>query len=225
MVAATDRGVEPVVERSVRPAVRRWIPACAEVTALLASVASAQVECLAPLLVSPVGGTTISETRPLLRLEPAASQATRAVRVKIDSRVPEGREVARIETRLARSDEHSVSFAVPRSLAAGEHRTKVRVELVAECGSVDSAPASAWFVIDTAVACAMPAATEVKRTASELVWPPAAAANEYQVCSATACRRTPTNRLLMSELPIADLVAITPICNDATGAARVITVE
>ncbi len=192
---------------------------------LLASPIGAQAECLAPLLVAPVSGATISETRPLLRLEPPASQSTSAVRIKIDARVPEGREVARIEARLTPSDAAQTSFSVPRSLADGERRTKVRVELVAECGAGVSVPASRWFVVDASSACAMPASTKVGRTSGEISWSPASAANEYVVCWAAACRRVQANRVAVADAAIAAVIAITPLCNDATGAARVLWLE
>src|SRR5262245_19744191 len=89
-------------------------------------------------------GTAIADKQVQLAWTPV--EGATAYRVRLQSRVPNGRVVASHDTVVT-----TPSFRPPQPLA--EHRAKVTVRLNAVCGAETSAESVSWFLIDTSVGC------------------------------------------------------------------------
>jgi hypothetical protein len=100
----------------------------------------------------------------------AVSGAT-AYRIRLQSRVPEGRVLAFHDTVVSAPE-----FLPPRPLA--EHRAKVTVRLNAICGAETSAESMSTFVIDTTPLCRL---DEFEADGALVKWRPVASARSYEV--------------------------------------------
>jgi hypothetical protein len=142
------------------------------VAALLASGGAAHAACETPRLLSP-GADSLTATQP--RLAWTGVAAARGYRVRVLSRVPNGRVIATHDTVV-----NATEFLPPRPLA--EQRAKVTVRLNALCGGETSAEGVSSFVIDTSPACALgdiEAAFEAGKAI--LKWPALPGARSYEV--------------------------------------------
>jgi hypothetical protein len=129
-------------------------------------VASAATVCQRPTLAQ-AGQTT--ERHP--RLSWAAVPGATSYRIRVQSRVPDGRVLAFHDTVV-----NGPEFLPPQPLA--EHRAKVTVRLNAICGAETSAETVGTFVIDTSSLCRLEDLAVDKTT---LKWPAVAGARSYEV--------------------------------------------
>lgn len=138
--------------------------------ALLAQAAMAA--CEPPRAVAPAD-TTITEARPGIAWQPV--QGATGYRVRLQSRVPNGRVLASYDTRVA-----APAFAPPQRLA--EYQAKVTVRVLALCGAEQSEETVAAFVIDTSPLCVL---RELSVSAgggnARIKWAPVAGAARYEV--------------------------------------------
>ncbi len=145
--------------------------------------------------------------------------AASAYRVRLQSRVPDGRVLATHDTVV-----NSPQFLPPRPIA--EHRAKVTVRLSAICGSETSAESVASFIIDTSPACklgGLEAALDAGK--ASVKWPALAGARSYEV----RAYRLADGRLLASqhtreaavELALGEpaVVSVRPACAAGLGEA------
>lgn len=111
--------------------------------ALLAhgAIAGGACESPAPGLAQ---GAEVQDTKPQVTWPPV--QGATAYRVRLESRIPNGRVIARHDAVV-----NEPRFVPPQPLA--DHRAKVTVRLTAICGKQTSAESVSWFTIDTAAAC------------------------------------------------------------------------
>src|SRR5262245_31117530 len=111
----------------------------------LALAGAARADCPVPNVVA-LQGQTISNNKPRLGWQPVA--ASTAYRIRVLSRVPNGRIVASHDAVVLEPQ-----FAPPQPLA--DHYAKVVVRVNAICGRETSAESVASFVIDTSPTCAL----------------------------------------------------------------------
>jgi hypothetical protein len=110
----------------------------------------AWASCTEVALIAPVRGTTSAEIRPQLVWSPVAGSAR--YRVQIESRVPNGRVIARIDTQTSET-----TFTPQQPFAVGAVTVKARV--LADCGAEEDSTvgeAPPWFFIDPRAACEPP---------------------------------------------------------------------
>src|SRR5262245_6252219 len=142
-----------------------------------------------------------------------------AYRVRLQSRVPNGRVVASHDTTVT-----APFFRPPPPLA--EHRAKVTVRLNAACGGETSAESVSWFLIDTSAGCAI---GEVNAKGAggkaRLDWKAVPGAQTYDVrvhalgdgrVIATRETRSPAAEI---ELREAAVVSVRPACAAGLGEA------
>jgi hypothetical protein len=130
------------------------------VLALSGAPAAAQTCAEAPLLV-PVPASTVAHQRPELAWGRLAE--AKRYRVQLESRLPEGEVIARLDTVV-----EGTRLVPPVTLAVS--RAAVKVVVTADCGK-EAPPVTARgpvFFIDTASACAAPAGLSLEREV--LVW-------------------------------------------------------
>jgi hypothetical protein len=180
---------------------------------------AARGEC-EPLAVSyPTRGATVTDARPEVRWEKAGE--VKSYRVQIESRVPEGRVIERVDVQV-----NDTRFVPPRPLATG--RAAVKVLVTADCpGAPSIAPQAAWFYIDAGAPCPPPRglsfSTEGKPSVS---WSRAEQATRYELetwsnADGRLIGRQETT-LARAELPRAAtalLVAVRPRCGAVLGEA------
>lgn len=145
----------------------RWIVAACALCACGAAVA----QCEAVPVTGPVRGATLTETRPEIawRTVPGA----RSYRVQIESRVPEGRVIERVDVEVSGN-----RFIPPRALA--DARAAVKVLVTADCsGASNLSERPAWFFIDAAAAC--PPVDALAFSAGRVQWQRSSAATRYDV--------------------------------------------
>jgi hypothetical protein len=181
--------------------------------ALLAS-AAAHAQCTPLEPASPRREATVTDTRPEIAW-PAAAGA-KSYRVQIESRVPEGRVIERLDARVAEP-----RFVPPRPLA--EDRAAVKVLVTADCAdSPNLAAQPAWFYIDAAAAC--PAANALDVSGRAARWHGSAARYQVEIYAAEGGRllarqETPIASLPLPEAPGAMLVSVRPRCGTILGPA------
>jgi hypothetical protein len=149
----------------------------------------------------------------------AAVEGATGYRMRLQSRVPNGRVVASHDTVVT-----TPSFRAPQPLA--EHRAKVTVRLNAVCGAETSAESVSWFLIDTSAGCRI---GEVNASAAagkaRLDWKAVPGAQTYDVrVHALADGRTIAARETRSpqaeiELREAAVVSVRPACAAGLGEA------
>jgi hypothetical protein len=118
-------------------------------------------------------GKTVQEIKPRLAWEPV--KGATGYRVRVLSRVPDGRVVLSQDTMVAAPE-----FLAPQPLA--EQRAKVVVRVNAVCGAETSADAVSAFIIDATAGCALGEVTAVAAEGkTELKWRPVEGATRYEV--------------------------------------------
>jgi len=130
-------------------------------------------------VIAPGKGETIAASRPTI--EWRALAGVERYRVQIESRIPEGRMLGRIDTVVA-----GTKFVPPAVLT--DERAAVKVLVTAECGaaaqpSVIEEPAR--FFIDLRASCPAPAALQVK-DGNRLAWGKVAGAQRYELAAYSA---------------------------------------
>jgi hypothetical protein len=149
----------------------------------------------------------------------SATPGATAYRVRLQSRVPNGRVVASHDTVVT-----TPAFRAPQPLA--EQRAKVTVRLSAVCGAETSAESVWWFVIDTSAACRL---GEINARAAagkaRVDWKPVPEARTYDVrVHALADGRLIASRETRAsgaelELREAAVVSVRPACAAGLGEA------
>jgi hypothetical protein len=172
--------------------------------------------CTAPKLIGPNAGS-LTERQPRLTWE-TVTGAT-GYRVRLQSRVPDGRVIAAHDTVVS-----GPGFLPPQALA--EHRAKVTVVLSAMCGSQTSAESISSFVIDTSARCRLGELDATLESGkASLRWRAVAGAQSYEV----RAYRLLDGRLLASQetreaaaqlsLAEAAVLSVQPACRDGMGEA------
>ena len=182
------------------------------VTVLLLTITAPSVACEAPQGVLE-DGTTIQQARP--RLEWRAVQGASGYRVRLQSRVPNGRVVAASDTVVS-----TPAYLPPQPLT--EQRAKVTVRVKAICAGEESVETVSWFVIDTSAVCRL---GEVSLEARALRWEPVVGAKAYEVRSyrledgrLIASQETRTTEAKL-ELREGAVVSVRPVCEGGLGEA------
>ena len=178
--------------------------------------AAAGAQCEALPVTVPGRDATINEARPEIAWRAVAG--AKSYRVQIESRVPEGRVIERIDTQVS-----SNRFVPARPLA--DERAAVKILVTADCaGTPNLAEQPAWFFVDAAAACAP--AKALAFPAGGVEWDRTAGATRYQV----EVYSTPEGRLLSRvETPLTSaalprgpaqmLIAVRPQCGTVVGPA------
>lgn len=157
----------------------------------------------------------------------APVQAATGYRVRVQSRVPNGRVIASHDAMVT-----SPAFRAPQPLA--ERRAKVTVRVSAICGAETGVESVSWFVIDTSAGCRLEqvvASSEGSR--AMLGWKAVPAAQTYDVRAhaladgrliASRETRSPSAQLDLKE---AAVVSVRPQCVSGEGEAvyRVVTAD
>lgn len=150
-----------------------------------------------------------------------------AYRVRLQSRVPNGRVVASHDTTVS-----APVFRAPQPLA--EQRTKVTVRLSAVCGAETSAESTSWFLIDTSAGCRLGGvAASSAAGKAQLDWEAVPGAQTYDVRAhaltdgrliASEEARSPLVQMALKE---AAVVSVRPRCTSGEGEAvyRVVTAD
>jgi hypothetical protein len=162
-------------------------------------------------------GATIADKQVQIAWTPV--EGATGYRLRLQSRVPNGRVVASHDTVVA-----SPSFRAPQPLA--EQRAKVTVRLNAICGAETSAESVSWFLIDTSAGCRI-GEINAKAAAGKarLEWKAVPEAQTYDVrVHALADGRTIAARETRSpqaeiELREAAVVSVRPACAAGLGEA------
>jgi hypothetical protein len=137
---------------------------------LLVAAGAAHAECESP---APAPVTATAEKQPGILWKPV--EGASAYRVKVLSRVPNGRIVASYDTVVA-----APPFVPPQPLA--EHGAKVTVRVSAICGAESSAESVSSFTIDTSPACVLRGLNAAARKdGAEVTWPAVQGASTYEV--------------------------------------------
>ena len=181
--------------------------------ALLAQAAFAA--CEPPRGISP-DNTTITQALPRIAWQPA--EGATGYRIRLQSRVPNGRVLASYDTRVA-----APVFAPPQRLT--DYQAKVTVRVQALCGAEESDEATAAFVIDTSPLCVL---REMSASSADgkvrVKWAPVGGAARYEVrllgvdgrLLGYAEARGSEAELL---LPSSAMVSVQPICAAGRGEA------
>lgn len=187
---------------------------CTACAAALLAYGTARAQCAPLEPTAPPRTATVVEARPQIAW-PAVPGA-KSYRVQIESRVPEGRVLERVDARVPEN-----RFVPPRPLA--EDRAAVKVVVTADCATPPNiASQPAWFYIDAAAAC--PRAEALAFNAGAARWRGTAARYEVEVFSAVdgrllARRDTPVASLPLPASHEPMLVAVRPRCGPVLGAA------
>ena len=141
---------------------------------LAAGAQVANAACLEVELVNPAPGSTISEARP--RIEWRAIEGAEHYRLRLESRVPEGKVLSALDTLVT-----GTSFVPPAVLTDYQAAVKVRVSL--PCPDVDDPTVGELqprFYIDVSPAC--PAVQDVYwADGGRIAWAPQPRAKRYDV--------------------------------------------
>jgi hypothetical protein len=159
----------------------RWIFFGGFAAALAQALPGAAADtCAVAEIISPGQGSLVAQPRPAIewRALPGVSR----YRVQLESRVPEGRVLARFDSVVA-----ATRFVPPANLT--DSRAAVKLLITAECGA--AAPSvtenAAWFFMDLSALC--PAPDEILVSAGPnpaLSWKPVKQALRYEVSVFTA---------------------------------------
>ncbi len=150
---------------------RRRVPE-ALVFLLAVIPAAAYAGCEAPSVSSP-DAKVVSERNP--RIEWGAVPGATGYRMRLLSRVPDGRILAAHDTVLS-----VPGFLAPRPLA--DLRAKVTVRIHSVCGAQISKEAVTAFAIDTSATCVIGEISAVAAVGkAELTWRPVGSATTYQI--------------------------------------------
>ncbi|MGH8702811.1 MAG: hypothetical protein ACREVR_16785 [Burkholderiales bacterium] len=195
------------------------------VVAVLSLVAAACLQALPAAaacpraeIVAPERGTRVVQLRPVI--EWRALPGINRYHVQLESQIPEGRVVSRIDTIVA-----GTRFVPPAELT--DSRAAVKLLVTAACKDVSPLVAElpAWFFVDAAALC--PPIEKLTFTGAEKVeWPPLAAATRYEVTfyampegKLIAAGETAARFYDVTRGPAPVLVAVRPRCGAAIGPA------
>ena len=183
------------------------------------SLARGHAECAPVEILDPVKNSTIHGARPDIRW--SGLSGVKVYRVQIESRVPEGRVIERIDTRVG-----DTRFVPPRPLT--DRRAAVKLLVTADCPeSTSIATRPAWFFIDIAPNC--PSIQKLSFSGagtSKVEWARTSDATRYEVEAYSVsdgrliARKETT--VASAELPRADaplIVAVRPRCESVVGEA------
>ena len=162
-----------------------------------------------------------------VRIAWAPVQGAQSYRLRLQSRVPNGRVVASHDTTVT-----APLFRPPQPLA--DQRAKVTLRLSAVCGAETSAESTSWFLIDTSTGCRLGdvAASSAGGTA-RIDWKVVPGAQTYEVRAhaladgrliASEEKRSPLVQMALKE---AAVVSVRPRCASGEGEAvyRVVAVD
>jgi hypothetical protein len=178
---------------------------------------AAHGEC-APIDVSyPARGATVSESRPEVRWAGDA----KSYRIQIESRVPEGSVIERVDARVS-----GTHFVPPRPLAT--RRAAVKLLVTDDCPDAPSiAPQAAWFYIDASALC--PPAQGLSFStgvAPSVGWSRAEEATRYEIEAYSSAdgrlierKETTVARAELPRAATALLVSVRPHCGQVIGKA------
>ena len=137
--------------------------------------AHAQLGCSEAVITHPASGAWSFE--PLVELRWQALAGPERYRVELESRLPEGRVLASIDTHVG-----GTSFRPPRPLA--DSRAVIRVRVTAGCPADDGnrlRTQPATFFIDTSPLCPGPSLIDVGERHRSIAWTPTPKATRYDV--------------------------------------------
>ena len=192
----------------------RFIAAIAAACAL----AHAHAECAPVEILDPVRNSTIHGARPDIRW--GGFSGVKVYRVQIESRVPEGRVIERIDTRVG-----DTRFVPPRPLT--DRRAAVKLLVTADCpDSTSIATRPAWFFVDVAPNCPSIQKLSFSGASTKVEWARTSGATRYEleaysVSDGRLIARKETT-VASAELPRADtplIVAVRPRCESIVGEA------
>ena len=193
----------------------RFIAALATVCAW----AHALAECVPVEILDPVRNSTIHSARPDIRW--GRLSGVKAYRVQIESRVPEGQVLERIDARVG-----DTRFVPPRPLT--DRRAAVKLLVTADCPESTSIAAHpAWFFIDMAPNCSSIQKLSFSgASTSKVEWARTSGATRYEVeaysVSDGRLIASKETTVASAELPRADtplIVAVRPRCESVVGEA------
>lgn len=143
---------------------------------------AAHAECVPAEILRPPLNATIHESRPDIGW--TALPGVRSYRVQVESRVPEGQVIERIDARV--NDTH---FVPPRALA--NRLAAVKVLVTADCPEATSiAPRAARFSIDLAPLCPAVQGLTVAAGKPAVEWTRVSGATRYEVETYSAAEGT-----------------------------------
>jgi hypothetical protein len=137
--------------------------------------ASAQVDCREAVITQPTNGAWSFD--PLVELRWRAIAGSERYRVELESRMPEGRVLASIDTHVT-----GTSFRPPRSLT--DSRAVIKARVTAGCPADEGSELraqSASFFIDTSPLCPGPARIDSRENLKSIEWAPTPNATRYDV--------------------------------------------
>ena len=182
-------------------------------------LAHAHAQCAPVEILDPVRNSTIRGARPEIRW--GGLSGVKVYRVQIESRVPEGQVIERIDTRVG-----DTRFVPPRPLT--DRRAAVKLLVTADCPeSTSVATRPAWFFIDMGPSCSAVRGLSLSgESAPKAQWTRAGGATRYEVeaysmADGRLVARTETT-VTSAELPRADtplVVAVRPRCESVVGEA------
>jgi hypothetical protein len=183
------------------------------------SLAHAHAECAPVEVLDPARNSTIHGARPDIRW--GGLSGVKVYRVQIESRVPEGQVIERIDTRVG-----DTRFVPPRPLT--DRRAAVKLLVTADCPeSTSVATHPAWFFIDMAPKCSAVRGLSLSgEGAPKAEWISANGVTRYEVEAYSMAdgrlivRRETT--LSSSDLPrvaAALVIAVRPRCESVVGEA------
>ena len=179
----------------------------------------AHAECAPVEILDPVRNSTIHSARPDIRW--GVLSGAKVYRVQIESRVPEGQVIERIDTRVG-----DTRFVPPRPLT--DRRAAVKLLVTADCPeSTSIARRPAWFFIDMAPNCSSVQKLSFSgASTSRVEWTRTSGATRYEVEAYSVsdgrliARKETT--VASAELPRAEtplVVAVRPRCESVVGEA------
>ena len=182
-------------------------------------LAHAHAECASVEILNPLRNSTIHDARPGIKW--AALSGVKLYRVQIESRVPEGQVLERIDARVS-----DTGFVPPRPLA--DRRAAVKLFVTADCP--ESAPIAtrpAWFFIDMAPNCpAVQGLSFSGANASRAQWARTSGATRYEVEAYSvadgrliARKETTLTSTDLPQVTAALVVAVRPRCESVVGEA------
>jgi hypothetical protein len=182
-------------------------------------LAHAHAECAPVEILNPLRDSTIHDSRPGIKW--TALSGVKLYRVQIESRVPEGQVIERIDARVS-----DTGFIPPRPLT--ERRAAVKLLVTADCPEpTPIATRPAWFFIDVAPNCpAVQGLSFSGAGASRAEWARTSGATRYEVeayslAEGRLIARKETT-LTSTDLPQAGaalVVAVRPRCESVVGEA------
>jgi hypothetical protein len=162
----------------------RRLPAVFLATAVAPAVpAPAADTCPVAQVISPARGSFVEHPRPVIEWRELSG--TSRYRVQLESRIPEGRVLARFDSVVA----GATRFVPPTDLT--DSRAAVKLQITADCGAAvpSVTESAAWFFMDLAVLCPAPGELRVNAGPGPILsWTPVKQALKYEVSLFTAAQ-------------------------------------